>query len=120
MFDPSRKRGPLIMHILQNYLCCCFTIYFFVVGNAIASEPVAVDISSDDFFSLDRIIAVEIEIAEIDWDELRHQSRTLFDVLAGDCLATPAPDIFSWFSANVSVDGETYQNVGIRKKGFLG
>ena len=91
-----------------------------MVGNAIASEPVAVDISSDDFFSLDRIIAVEIEIAEIDWDELRHQSRTLFDVLAGDCLATPAPDIFSWFSANVSVDGETYQNVGIRKKGFLG
>ncbi len=66
---------------------------------------------------------VEIEIAPEDWDALRHQTRTFEDVLAEIekyQLSRPFSDIYTWFSATVTVDGETHTEVGVRKKGFLG
>ena len=54
-----------------------------------------------------------------DWDDLRAQTRTIVDVLGrADCLDSPAEDIFSWFEADVTVDGESLARAGIRKKGF--
>ena len=35
-------------------------------------------------------------------------------------LSRPFANIYTWFSGTVTVDGETYSNVGVRKKGFLG
>ena len=35
-------------------------------------------------------------------------------------LSRPFANIYTWFSGTVTVDGETYRNVGVRKKGFLG
>ena len=35
-------------------------------------------------------------------------------------LSRPFANIYTWFSGAVTVDGETYSNVGVRKKGFLG
>ncbi len=75
---------------------------------------------SDSYFSLNRVLEIDIEMAPADWEQLRRQTRTLFDILSGDCLASPQADVFSWFRASVSVDGETYGEVGVRKKGFLG
>ena len=84
-------------------------------GAADASHP------SDPYFALDRVLDVSIEIAPENWDRLRGQTRTLADILVGaDCLDSPADDIFSWFEATVTVDGETHTQVGVRKKGFLG
>ncbi|MYF91676.1 MAG: T9SS type A sorting domain-containing protein [Gemmatimonadetes bacterium] len=77
--------------------------------------------SSDPYFALDRVLDVSIEIAPEDWDRLRGQTRTLADILVGaDCLDSPADDIFTWFEATVTVDGEILTQVGVRKKGFLG
>ena len=76
---------------------------------------------SDPYFALDRVLDVNIEMASEDWDRLRGQTRTLADILVGaDCLDSPADDIFTWFEATVTVDGETHTQVGVRKKGFLG
>ena len=76
---------------------------------------------SDPYFALDRVLDVSIEMASEDWDRLRAQTRTLADILVGaDCLDSPADDIFTWFEATVSVDGESHTQVGVRKKGFLG
>jgi len=72
------------------------------------------------YFAADRVLDVAIELAPEDWDTLRFQSRTLSDILGGDCLGAPPDDIFDFFPATVSVDGETMSNVGVRKKGFLG
>lgn len=84
-------------------------------GDADAPQP------SDAYFALNRVLDVSIEIAPEDWDGLRGQTRTLADILVGaDCLDSPADDIFTWFEATVTVDGETHTQVGIRKKGFLG
>ena len=77
--------------------------------------------ASDPWFALDRVLDVSIEMAPGDWDRLRGQTRTLFDLLAGaDCLDDPADEIFTWFEATVTVDGETHTRAGVRKKGFLG
>ena len=79
---------------------------------------------------MERVLEVSIEIAEEDWDTLRHQTRTFEDLMAEIekyNLSQPFADIYDWFSATVTVsvdgvttDGETYTGVGVRKKGFLG
>jgi hypothetical protein len=67
------------------------------------------------------VLDVSIEMAPEDWDRLRAQTRTLADILGGaDCLDSPPDDVFSWFEATVTVDGETHAQIGVRKKGFLG
>ena len=86
-----------------------------------SAEPAAHP--SDAYFALDRVMDISIEIAVEDWDTLRHQTRTIEDVLAEIeeyGLSRPFADIYTWFSATVAVDGETYADVGVRKKGFVG
>ncbi len=78
---------------------------------------------SDAYFALDRVMDISIEIAVEDWDTLRHQTRTIEDVFAEIeeyGLSRPFASIYTWFSATVTVDGETYPDVGVRKKGFVG
>lgn len=66
------------------------------------------------------LLEVDIAMKPADWDALRHQTRALFDVLGPDCLAAPPDKVFTWFAADVTVDGARAHDVGIRKKGFLG
>ena len=78
---------------------------------------------SEAYFALDHVLDIKIEIAAEDWDTLRHQTRTFEDVIAEIeryNLSRPFANIYTWFSASVTVDGETYSDVGVRKKGFLG
>ena len=85
-------------------------------------EPEETD-PSDAYFDMDRVLEISIEIAEKDWDTLRHQTRTFDDLMAEIeeyQLSQPFADIYSWFSATVTIDGETHTEVGVRKKGFLG
>ena len=87
-------------------------------------EPAGEDANpSDAYFAIDRVLEVSIEIAEEDWDTLRHQTRTFEDLMAEIeryNLSRPFADIYDWFSATVTIDGETHTEVGVRKKGFLG
>ena len=72
---------------------------------------------------MERVLEVSIEIAPEDWDTLRHQTRTFEDLMAEIekyNLSQPFADIYDWFSATVTIDGETHTEVGVRKKGFLG
>ena len=78
---------------------------------------------TDAYYDLERVLDIEIEIAPGDWETLRHQTRTFEDVMAEIeeyGLSRPFANIYTWFSGTVTVDGETYRNVGVRKKGFLG
>ena len=91
------------------------------VGPSSGQTPPSASDPRDPWFALDRVLDVSIEMAPGDWDRLRGQTRTLFDLLAGaDCLDDPADEIFTWFEAAVTVDGETHTRAGVRKKGFLG
>ena len=88
-----------------------------------APEDAAGAHPSDAYFALDRVLDISIEIAVEDWDTLRHQTRTFEDVIAEIeeyQLSRPFADIYTWFGATVTVDGETHSDVGVRKKGFVG
>ena len=99
----------------QNLLSTALIAFLLTVRPAFGAAD------ADPYFTLDRVLDVSIEIAPEDWDRLRGQTRTLADILVGaDCLDSPADDIFTWFEATVTVDGEIHTRVGIRKKGFLG
>lgn len=75
---------------------------------------------SDTLFDQSRIIEVTIDLAPADWDTLRHQTRSVLDILGGDCLAQPFGSPFTYFHGSATVDGHTFDDVGVRKKGFLG
>ena len=78
---------------------------------------------SDAYFALGRVLRISIDIDDGDWDTLRHQTRTLEDVFAEIeeyGLSRPFANIYTWFSATVTVDGEIHAEVGVRKKGFVG
>ncbi len=85
--------------------------------------PPASTAPAGDYYALDRVLDISIRIAPEDWDALRSQSRTLEDVfaeIAENRLSQPFADIYTWFQADVTVDGETHSGVGVRKKGFVG
>ncbi len=99
----------------QNLLSTALIAFLLTVRPAFGAAD------ADPYFALDRVLDVRIEIAPEDWDRLRGQTRILADILVGaDCLDSPADDIFTWFEATVTVDGEIHTQVGVRKKGFLG
>ena len=71
-------------------------------------------------FDQSRIIEVEITMAAEDFDAMRRQARTIESVFGGNCGEAPPESPYTWFMADVTVDGTTVEDVGLRKKGFFG
>ena len=70
---------------------------------------------ANQLFAPDRVVEVEISLPEEDWQSLCEQSR---DTRAA--FANPTDKPFSYFKGNITIDGVSIQQVGIRKKGFIG
>ncbi|MBW2385410.1 MAG: CotH kinase family protein, partial [Deltaproteobacteria bacterium] len=71
-------------------------------------------------FDPDHILDVDIVVDPADWEVLRKQQRGLMETFGGACGLAPAPDPYTFFSADVTVDGTTVTGAGVRKKGFFG
>ncbi len=54
------------------------------------------------------------------WDELRHQTRTIQGLIQQRDSGLPYESPFTWFKADAIIDGQQFEDIGIRKKGFLG
>ena len=74
----------------------------------------------DSLYAIDRMVQVDIELSPEDWDSLRFESRNLLELLSGDCRAEPFGSPYNWYEAAVTLDGELYDRVEVRKKGFIG
>ena len=72
---------------------------------------------ADGLFSPTRVLDVQIELDPKDWEEIKEVSRDLFSSLQA---STPPESPFKYVKGNVTIDGQRINNVGIRKKGFLG
>ena len=88
-------------------------------GGPETAPPDAADPSAP-LFDPNHIVEVRIDMTPADWDALRLQTRDLWDILGGDCVAAPFASPFTYFTGTVTVDGQRLDNVGIKKKGFLG
>jgi spore coat protein CotH len=73
-------------------------------------------LDADKLFDANHLMSVEIEVAKEDWASLCAQSRNFAEALG----KLPAKSPFTYFKANVIIDGVRVENVGVRKKGFLG
>ncbi len=74
----------------------------------------------DWLFEPDRLLVIDIEIDVADWDLLRAQSRDIMSIFGDDCGEVAAYSPFTYVPATVVIEGERIEEVGIRKKGFLG
>lgn len=84
------------------------------------SAPVDMVDEAAPIYDPTRVHEVEITMAEADWDALRNQTRSIYEMLDGDCLAQPFGTPYTYFQGQASFDGEALGTVGIRKKGLMG
>src|SRR4029079_11889275 len=75
---------------------------------------------SEAIFDPDHVIDVVIDMAPADWDALRHQGRSVSEVLGDGCQDGPKASPYSYFPGTVTVDGTKLDMSAVRKKGFLG
>ena len=80
----------------------------------------AKELTLDDIFPTDRVLDVQITVADEDWDTLRYQSRDFFSALHESRKVAPPEAPYTYVDASVTIDGVAFPNVGLRKKGFLG
>lgn len=64
----------------------------------------------------EHVVEVAIELSPDDWQLLRAEGRSLFDVFQGTNLELEYTEL----PATATIDGQRYENVSVRKKGFLG
>jgi hypothetical protein len=62
------------------------------------------------------VVEVAVELAPADWQALRAEGRALFEGFLGE----DQEFAFTEYVGAASVDGQRYENVVVRKKGFLG
>ena len=91
-------------------LCC------WAVANSVSAK----ELTLYDIFPTDRVLDVQITIADEDWDTIRYQSRDFFSALHESRKAAPPEAPYTYVDASVTIDGVVFPNVGLRKKGFLG
>ncbi len=75
---------------------------------------------TDAMFDPNRLLNIEVTIPPEDWNALRFQTRTFYDLFGPGCMQGPFESPFTYFKADVRIDGTLVENVGLRKKGFLG
>lgn len=75
---------------------------------------------SEPLFEPDRLLEIDIELAPADWDALRVEHPDVFGRLVDDCPGPLPPDPYTVYPGAITIDGERFDDVGIRKKGFLG
>lgn len=107
------------MHVFARRplsLICTLTFCIVAAVNSAHSQDSKQQLTAKKLFDSSHLMIVEIEIKQQDWDKLRAQTRSFGKALA----KTPSPRPFSYFKANVVIDGVRIDEVGVRKKGFLG
>ncbi|MBT3222274.1 MAG: hypothetical protein HN348_24645 [Proteobacteria bacterium] len=99
------------------------TLFLLLAASGCSKTAENPDPTFDDsaqLFALDDIRLIEITIDEDDWDALRQQRRAGLDILNAGCVEEPVESPYTYFPADITIDGQTVENVGLRKKGFWG
>ena len=89
---------------------------FWIFINGVSAE----ELTLDDIFPTDRVLDVQITVADEDWDTIRYQTRDFFSALHESRKISPPEAPYTYVDASVTIDGVMFPNVGLRKKGFLG
>ena len=66
------------------------------------------------------VVEIVVSMDAADWDKLRFEKNDFQTQQVGDCLAGPKPSPYNYYPAQVTVDGQVFDKVDVRKKGALG
>lgn len=72
--------------------------------------------ASEALYDPEHLVEVKITMDSDDWALICNEGRSLTDVYSGCGQGYQ----YTWVKATVTVDGKTFKNVAVRKKGFLG
>jgi hypothetical protein len=79
---------------------------------------------SDFMFDPDRLLEVNIRLTQADWDALRVEALDVLGLIFSPlCGTAPFSELgapYNFYLSDVTVDGQTLTDVGVRKKGFFG
>ena len=103
-------------------LAVVVTAGLFLAGTTPAQSGAGTNkrLTLDDIFPVDRVVDVRITVDKDDWNTIRRQSRNFFSALGAARQDAPPKRPYTYVRADVIVDGVTFRDVGLRKKGFLG
>lgn len=73
-----------------------------------------------DLFDSNRVVKIQVTLKPSDWDTLCKQERDIAVQFSKDRLKDPVKSPYTWFPADVTIDGTQLKNVSIRKRGFIG
>ena len=71
-------------------------------------------------YSTNQLLRVEIRMDKEDWGKLARQGRNIQEALSDERLAGKFNKPYTYYPGKVTINGKTFKNVGIRKKGFIG
>jgi hypothetical protein len=69
-------------------------------------------------FDTNRVASIELTISETNWNQLRYQHREA-EFFPEDDKAAPG-DSYTWFPAELTLNGTNFGRAEIRKKGYIG
>ena len=80
------------------------------------AEVAANEAAQADFYGLERRVEIEVTLDTADWAALREEGRSVIETF----INPTAGFEYTYFRASVSIDGQRYEDVAVRKKGYLG
>lgn len=91
-------------------LACVIALFFSELQSHAESNP----------FQWDRLLDVEVSMPAEDWESLRYEHHDLFGLNSTPDRSKPRPNPYNYYRGDVTIDGVSFGNVGLRKKGLLG
>ena len=74
----------------------------------------------DDLFPTDRLLDIQISLANQDWDTIRFQQRNIETEFQERRKFEPIDPPYTYVEGRITIDDVAFPQVGIRKKGFIG
>lgn len=105
---------------LATLLCLEVAVCLTWSNEPLPANGTTRELTLDDIFPTDRVVDVQITVAQQDWDTLRYQSRSFFTALSAERQFKPPARPYTYVEASVSINGVMFPKVGLRKKGFIG
>ena len=102
--DPIKSVYPSL-HRAALFLAATLAL----TPGALSAEPSASASNPRDLFDSNRVVKIDITLAPADWDKLRNQQHDTAAEFSKDRLERPVKSPYSWFAADVTIDGTQLQ-----------
>jgi hypothetical protein len=96
-------------------------IVLLTIATGSLNSAMGAKLKANDLFRTDKLLEIQIKMPPSDWEKLRNESdrsnRGFGRLFSGSRLTGSR---FNLYKADITLDGSTIKNVGIRTKGFIG